>query len=241
MKSSEHYSDEILNAYIDGELSNQDRASLLEEVQHNRELGLRVCKLQKMQDMVQLAYENIDIPEQYIQQQATGYRNRLRMGVAASILLIIGVTSGWVAHTQLTPENSLLQMAQSAQSGQTSPSKIMLHVTTEDPVKLAAVLEETENLLQSPASSAGNLKVEVLANGRGLNLLRADNRQFSQRVQELQERYNNLAFIACKKTMDQIEKRSGAKFNLLPDTSTVPSALGKVIKRKQQGWTYIKI
>ena len=163
------------------------------------------------------------------------------MSIAASILLLIGISSGWIAHTQLTPENSLLQMAQATTSGQSSSSKIMLHVTTEDPVKLAAVLEETENLLQSPESSAGNLRVEVLANGKGLNLLRADNSQFSQRVQALQERYDNLAFIACKKTMDKIEKRTGAKFTLLPNTSTVPTALGKVIKRKQQGWTYIKI
>ncbi|MCK5091045.1 MAG: hypothetical protein KAR30_00840, partial [Gammaproteobacteria bacterium] len=194
MKVSEHYSDEILNAYIDGELNNQDRASLLEELQKNRELGLRVCKLQKTQDMVQLAYEDINIPEQYTQQQTTGFNNRLRMSIAAGILLLIGISSGWIAHTQLTPENSLLQMAQTTTSGQSSSSKIMLHVTTEDPVKLAAVLEETENLLQSPESSAGNLRVEVLANGKGLNLLRADNSQFSQRVQALQERYDNLVF-----------------------------------------------
>lgn len=244
MNSHKQYSDEFLNAYIDGELNNKEKADLLEELRHNPELSGRVCKIQKIRGMVQLAYEDIQIPEHYTKHKHANLKNRFSLGIAASILLLVGVTTGWLAHTQIKSTSPLLEIAQSVQSGnslQQAASKIMLHVTTDDPVKLATILDETEELLKSPKSKAKNLYVEIMANGKGLDLLRADTSKFANRIQLLQARYDNLTFLACKKTMDRLEQKIGTQLKLLPNTQTVPTALGEIIHRKQQGWIYIKI
>lgn len=244
MNTREQYSDEFLNAYLDGELSNKEKADLLEELRHNQELSERVFKIQKTHDMVRLAYENIQIPEHYKNHTYSNLKNRFCLGIAASILLIAGVTAGWLAHIQVTPNNPLLEIAQSVQSGnnaQQKTSRVMLHVTTDDPLKLATMLDETEKLLKLPRAETKNLRVEIMVNGKGLDLLRVDTSKFANRIQFLQERYDNLSFMACRKAMDRLEKKIGRQVKLLPNTTTVPTALGEVIRRTQQGWTYIKI
>lgn len=242
MKFDDQYSDEFLNAYIDGELGEQEKIQLFEDLRHNQILSTRVCKLQKTHDMVRLAYENISTPEHYQSKKQLTFKNNFGFGIAASILLLVGATAGWLVHTQLAPENGLLQIAQSVQTGQRSSSKIMLHVTTDDHLKLEAVLEETERLLQSSSTNHGKLQVEVIANGKGLDFLRADTSHFAQRIKAMQERHDNLTFLACKLTMDRLKNRAGLDtIPLLPNIKTVPTVLGEVIRRKQQGWAYVKI
>lgn len=244
MNSHNQYSDEFLNAYIDGELSNKEKADILEELRHNRELSERVCKIQKAHNMVQLAYENIRIPEHYSNHKHANLKNRFGLGIAASILLLVGLTTGWLAHIQVTPSNPLLEIAESVQSGNSAlqkTSRVMLHVTTDDPFKLATMLDETEALLSLSSAQAKNLRVEIMTNGKGLNLLRVDTSKFSDRIRALQERYDNLTFMACKKAIARVEERMGIQVKLLPGAGTVPSALNEVIRRTQQGWTYIKI
>lgn len=134
-----------------------------------------------------------------------------------------------------------VRQLQFGSSPQQAASKIMLHVTTDDPVKLATMLDETEDLLNLPEAEAKNVHVAIMANGEGLDLLRVDTRKFANRIQLLQARYNNLTFMACKKAMNRLAQKTGAQVSLLPNTKTIPTTPGEVIRRKQQGWIYIKI
>lgn len=241
MKTSRHYSDEFLNAYLDGELDDQEKLHLIEELRYNQEVSKRVCVLQKTRSMVQLAYENVPQPEHQREQRSAGLRNRLNLTIAASLLLLAGAASGWLAHLQLAPGNRLLELAQSSQDILQDGSRIMLHVTTTDPRRVTIVLDETEALLRQAAASAEPLEIEVLANGEGLDFLRTDTSQVAQRIQQLQQRYTNLSFLACSQTIAQLKLQKGIEVSLLPQTRIIPSALGEVIRRQRQGWTYIKI
>ena len=89
------FSDEHLNAYLDNQLDAEERSLLLEELRRDQELAARVCKLQKVQDMVQLAYHNV------AREQSTGSGRRrwsLYFAQAASALLVLGLglTIGWL-------------------------------------------------------------------------------------------------------------------------------------------------
>ena len=70
MNGDKSYSDEMLNAYLDGELESDERAQVLEALRSVENLSQRVCRLQKVHSMVQLAYQDTELPEGYDIQEA---------------------------------------------------------------------------------------------------------------------------------------------------------------------------
>ena len=81
-------------------------------------------------------------------------------------------------------------------------------------------------------------RVEVVANQKGLNLLRSDVTPFSDEILLLQE--NNVVFYACSRTIELLEK-DGVDVHLVPDTNQSYTALDRVVLRMQDDWDYIKI
>ena len=76
-----------------------------------------------------------------------------------------------------------------------------------------------------------------------LRMLRAGYSPYSDRVRQLQERYFNLTFLACKDAIDHIRELEGADsdVSLLPDVETTPSALEHILERLSEGWVYINV
>ncbi|MCK5722866.1 MAG: hypothetical protein KAI84_10040, partial [Gammaproteobacteria bacterium] len=84
------YSDEHLNAYIDDELDAAEKAEILNAIRHDAELSQRVCKLQKLHNLVQLSYQSVEVPERH---KITGDLTRstkFKWFAAASFFLAIG-------------------------------------------------------------------------------------------------------------------------------------------------------
>jgi len=237
------YTDEILNAYLDNELATEERRRLIEDIRDNDELRQRVCNLEQVHNMVAIAYHDLPEPQHNI--EAKPRRLPSFATLAASILLVCGVVGGWFGHVYLQADKTLLQLADSIQInqpvGSTQPWRVLLHVTSDDPYRLNALLTETENILREYQGRQQKVSIQILANGKGLKLLRNDNSPYSKRLAELQSNYDNLVFMACAKAIARVQKRTGKVFSLLPNTRIAPSALSEVLNRQREGWTYIKI
>ena len=241
--SQHHFSDEHINAFIDNQLDKRERAELLDALRHDTELSRRVCELEKVRSLVHLSYQSINIPAS-CQDNSRRTARPFRWSAAAALLLCVGALGGWSAN-QHYQQNSLLQLAQEVQLNQqvsdTQPWKLMLHVSTSDPYRLDNLLDETEALLQEYAQNGKQLKLEILANNQGLNLLSDNGQSYSLRLQKLQQTYHNMALLACNKTLQRYKLEHGEEVLLYPSTRIVPSALRQVIKRQKQGWTYVHI
>ncbi|HEY0634175.1 MAG TPA: hypothetical protein VGE00_02240, partial [Gammaproteobacteria bacterium] len=83
-------------------------------------------------------------------------------------------------------------------------------------------------------------RLEIVANDEGLNLLRARFSTDAERTEELLHNYNNLAIMACARTLQAIEDQGG-DVELLPNVITTESALERVVDRLQEGWLYIRV
>lgn len=247
MSQSEKFSDEHLNAFVDGELDDADREQLLDILRHDPLLNARVCDLQKVRELVQHAYRQPPAPPQESHQPQNRGRSRFTSGIAASIILGLGVALGWGVHEQQQPQGSLLEIAQSmqltpAQSAEDHSWRVVLHVTTADPYRLKTVLDEAEGLLRQHTVNNHKVAVEVLANGRGLDLLRADISPFAERIRELQSRYDEtLAFKACQNAINRLKLEKNIDVTLIPEAEVVPTAIGEVILRQREGWAYVQI
>lgn len=245
--TQKNYSDEHLNAFIDGELDTAEKTEILTAVRHDPDLSQRVCQLQKLHNLVQLSYESTEVPERHKNSKDIK-PGRFSWVAAASVLLAIGSLTGWLTHQQFgteahaTPLSEIAEITQfkPATSNQEEPWKVMLHVSTDDPNRLNVILNEAEALLKQYANSAQQLELEILTNNKGMTLVTDNGEPYSKRLKNLQRQYQNLVLMACGETLKRM-KATHKQLPLLPKTTVVPSALNQVVKRKKQGWTYIRI
>jgi intracellular sulfur oxidation DsrE/DsrF family protein len=245
MKRNEDFSDEILNAFIDEQLDHDERVQILSALRHDEVLTQRVCDLQKVRSLVQLAFDEQDIVPEYQQPATAKHRVSLRKGIAASVLIIIGVLSGWFTHQHINSDKSLVEYAKTVRTNpalaENEAWQLMLHVSHNETRRFNVLLNEAEHLLATYKKNKQPLKLEILANGKGLDLVKYDNSPHVHKLQQLQKEYDNLVVSVCGQTLQRIKSETGKNINLIPDANVVRSAIHQVGKRQKQGWTYIHI
>jgi len=245
MKDNQNsYSDEHLNAYLDNELAGEERTRLIEALRDNDDLRQRVCKLEQVRNMVSIAYHDLPEPQHKIETQSRRFSSYA--SIAASVLVVFGLIGGWFGHAAYQQgDKSLVQLADNVlinkPVGTAKPWKVLLHVTSDDPYRLDSLLNETENILREYEGKQQKVAIQILANGKGLNMLRNDKSPYAKRIADMQSNYNNLVFMACAKAIARVQQTTGQAVPLLPNTKIAPSALSEALNRQREGWTYIKI
>lgn len=235
-------SEEMLNAFVDEELDLEERGVVLTRAHADRELAQRACELRHVKDLIQHAYP-ADLPRPRAPRNRPLSR-RLLLALAASVVLSVGMVAGWMMRGQSTaPQgDALVASLHSIDALQPAkrPEHVILHLNTDDPHKMKAALDDAENLVTSYKTAKRPIRLEVIANSDGLNLLRADVSPEANRIQAMIKKYNNITFMACGKTMQQLRAR-GIPVKLLPNIKIAPSALQQIIERLKEGWVYIKV
>jgi len=244
MTHEKDYSDSILNAFIDGELDDREKNHLIADMKIDRALKERVLRLREIRELVQYAYKGISAPERPHQFERRSGVRAINLYVA-SVVLVIGVLVGWGTQGYFNSGNSLLKFAEITEqnniiTNRENVTRLMIHVTTDDPARLNIMLDETEKLLKQYELNQKDLEMSILTNARGINLVLAST-PFANRLHELSDRYHNITLKACSQTLKRLSKDELGNIELLHEAEVVPSALGEVIKRRQQGWSYIKI
>jgi intracellular sulfur oxidation DsrE/DsrF family protein len=56
----------------------------------------------------------------------------------------------------------------------------------------------------------------------------------------MKQRHANLRWVACGQSIARL-KSDGEKVVLLPAAQTAPTAIGEIVTRLQQGWTYVRV
>jgi intracellular sulfur oxidation DsrE/DsrF family protein len=121
--------------------------------------------------------------------------------------------------------------------GIVAPENYLLHVVSGEPEQMHAALEQARFLLD--ASGEGQVgHVEIVANERGIDLLRSDVTPFASEIAELQAR--DVVFYACSGTIERLQQ-AGIDVVLVPNARRQYTAIDRVVTRMQQGWKYEKI
>jgi len=242
---SNDFSDERVNAFIDNEADLAEKNQIFEAFRHDETLRKRACELQKTHDLIKLTYQSVEPPANYQTPLRSQTRPWFLRSMAAASLLLVGSLLGWFGHQQMAPQISLLDLARVVQPGQAVKTnvarKIMFHVSTNDKYRLNIMLDETEHLLKASREDGKKVFVEILTNGPGLALVDKTRSGPAQRLEKLQTRYDNLYVTACAQAIKRLQVTKGIKLDLIPKATVVRSALGEVLKRQHEGWTYIRI
>lgn len=243
MKRTQDISDEFLNAFVDNQLESAEKNMVFDAIDQDESLKERVCDLRGLKEMVQHAYHqppaNAHSPIKRMRSWPPYFQ-----ALAACLLLLIGGASGWLGHSWASTDseremNRLFQTTQGGDFGD-EPRKIIVQVSTANPTRLKSALDETESLLEISRREHRQLQVEIVANGSGADLLRADITPYGDRIGLLQARYPNLNLMICSQTLGKLRDQ-GVDVQLLPNTGIAPSAAQQIRKRLLQGWDYVRV
>jgi hypothetical protein len=282
------YSEEFLNSFVDNQLSAEEKSQAYLDIGQYPDLNRQVCELRKVHDLVQLAYQNVPPPP-----VSAGARPQRRrgMGVAASVLLVLGVAFGMqfrfepaatppsvtTSPAPVAQNNTPLQIAAPARAARVTASapairpadapatkpaellvdhgippraplpthgvknKVLIHLADNDTRQVDAALDEIEGLMRHYRDTRQTAHVEVVMNGQGLDLVRADVTPFSARVAQLQREFDNLTFAACQNTIDRLKREQNITVRLLPGVIIIDSGMAEIMRRQHQGWTYLQV
>lgn len=235
MTGQEIFSDEMLNAYIDGELGDDDARRLLEHLQNDAKLSERLAHLREVHDMLKMSYADVEPPIKCEQNS----RWQIPSSLVAGVLLVAGVSIGWVMSNSMPAQPVFQQLSQ--QLSDDGTWRIIMHVSTVDEFMQNALLEEAEGVLKEFEKNGQKAEVEIVASGAGLALLMTNRTSYAKRIASLQSHYSNLTFTACKRSMKRIAEIQDDDVELLPNTHLAASGISQILKRQQEGWHYIRI
>jgi len=131
-------------------------------------------------------------------------------------IIIVGLASALFAHSTNKPHH-----------------RVIFEVSVDGPEKWEAILNNVENLQK--AFGSDQTQIEVVGHGKGLGLLRKTNDTLASRMEKIAG--TGVVFAACQNTM---RKMNVTKEELLPFVTTVDSGVAEVVRRQEQGWSYIK-
>lgn len=233
--------DEKLNSFIDGQLGAREAEEILSATQEDADLRVRVCELRNAKALVRHAYERVQPPRRGVSWSGRGRRSG--MALAATVLLGVGVAVGWVGRDFSARQNAaglnLLPGTPLSEAAQRS-GKVLVHFDSSDARRVSVALEEIDDMLRVAARADRAVRVEIIANSSGLDVLRPGASEFVERVADLSARYANLTIVACGQTVNRLREK-GIEVRLLPSTTVASSALDQVVERMHEGWAYIRI
>jgi intracellular sulfur oxidation DsrE/DsrF family protein len=222
MKISDHIQ---AGLFADGQLSRDEVedavCSLREDPGFRREVD-------EIQDLKALMKQAFPLDGGVPAQAEARSRPMLRRAVwpaAVMLAFVLGLLfPGWDAGTAGMP----VVAAGDAQA------PVILHVPDGDRANWADALDIAE------AFGNRHVKVEVLANSSGLDLLSASRSPYAKRIRALVEKYPGLAFVACGVGLEKLRKQ-GLDTKLVEGVATAPSAVEHVAEQVSKGWHYIKL
>lgn len=231
---------EYLNAFLDGELTADERAHVMALLESDPAFKARACEMRTLKEMVRGAYGEVPAAPARTRRPAL---HGVPQAMAAGVLLVLGLGAGWMARDFSAAPAGYDRLAglpdgyqAIALSERVDRDKVILHLDSGEPGRLAQVLDLAEQLLDRQPSA----RIEIVANSYGLDLLRADVTPLRDRIENMARRHANLSFVACGQTVARL-KREGVRVNLLPVAHTASSAINAIMTRMGQGWVYVKV
>lgn len=241
--NNHNISDEYLNSFVDNQLDPSEKIHAFGVIGSDDQLKERVCELRSIKEIMQQAYKHTS---SYMPPSSRSMRHwpARFQALAACLLLMLGVASGWLSHAWSSNTNgheiTAIKLATQATDAAAETRKIIVHVSSDTPRIVKAALDETEGLLDTYKRANRLLQIEVIANKRGVDMLRHGVSPEEKRISLLQQKYPNLSFMVCGQTVGKLLK-DGESVQLLPHTGVATSAADQINKRLHQGWGYVRI
>lgn len=250
----EHFSDEILNAYVDGELAPEDSARISAAMKTDDILRRRVADIQKIGELVRAAFEEVSPPVRQPQQQPHRFAVASLWRAAATIAFVsLTGLLGWHIYDHHVDRPSIQALHVADNKHQQIPEKqvdvaqdavkVMFHVGRGDTKLFDNVISETDRLLSNYDDPKWPVVIRIIASHGGLSLFKTSLTEHAKRVREIKLKHNDrVEFVGCGETYNQWKvNNTETETDLLPEMLMVDSGVFELLRRQKQGWTLVTI
>jgi len=115
---------------------------------------------------------------------------------------------------------------------QSTKQRVVFQVSDNDPAKWNLALNNARNVQQDLGK--GNVEIEIVAYGPGLNMLKAESKVADRLAGALDA---SVSLVACENTMTNTKVR---KDDMYGGISYVQAGVTHIMKRQREGWAYIR-
>src|SRR5258705_709094 len=120
------------------------------------------------------------------------------------------------------------------------PHRLILQVNTNEPAMMNRALNNATNVVQYYKDLGQNVKIDVVAYGPGLHMLRDDTSPVKARIKAISESTPSISFEACGNTRENMSRTESKEVPLISEAKVVKSGVVRVMELQEQGWTYVK-
>jgi intracellular sulfur oxidation DsrE/DsrF family protein len=137
---------------------------------------------------------------------------------------------------------SLLTITTPGFAADAKQHRVAIQVDQDDPAVMNLVLNNVSNMLEMYQDKGENVKIEVVAYGPGLRMLRDDTSPVKDRIKQISAMSfpSEVKFSACNVTKTGMEKQEGHSISIIPQAGIVPSGAMRLIELQEDGWSYLK-
>ena len=239
------FSEDKLNLFIDEQLDSDEMSEIHEALLEDKTLRERVCQLKAVRELIGYAYSEVP-PSSYECIEKKSSASFLSREVAASVILLVGVFVGWSTY-QYTPSATLAVSAENTfqyvanhVAAERGTRKIVLHIDSSDLKVVNAALNEADQLLTTYHEANKPIKLDIVTNKTGINILRPGMSPYIDRIKALIDNNEEVAVYACNRSIAKALKKEGVEIVLMPEVTRDQSARDLIPERLKKGWVYIK-
>jgi uncharacterized protein len=118
--------------------------------------------------------------------------------------------------------------------------RIVIQVTQNDPALMNLALNNAQNLTKHYAEQGQLLRIEFVAYGPGLHMLRTDSSPVKDRIIGLAKQNPEIKFSGCGNTMSAQSKQENKEITLISEARVLPAGIARIVELQEQGWSYVR-
>ena len=116
---------------------------------------------------------------------------------------------------------------------------VVILIDNDEPYVMGHAISYSANLARYFAEKGLRLLIEVVANGKGIEVFRADKTALAEPLAALRQSVPNLAYSMCASSKAIAEAREQISIPLIAGANLVPFGIGRVVDLQFKGWAYI--
>jgi len=237
-------SEDKLNLFVDKQLDTDEMSEIHQAALDDKDLRERICQLKAVRELVGYAYSEVPGLHDEISEKKN-YTSIYTKAIAASVTLVVGVLMGWSTYeyspnavSAISAENTFQYVANHVTVDH-GKRKIILHIDSSDLQVVNAALNEADQLLATYRKANTPMKLDIITNKAGINILRPGVSPYIARIAELVNT-DEVAVYACDRSVAKAHKKEGVEIVLMPGVKSNKSARDLIPDRLEKGWVYIK-
>lgn len=246
-KEIDHHS---LYLLIDGQLDTTSKKKLMEKINASPELKQKLADVSKVKELISLAYTQELSRPAPVKDKSSNIFPNLFVALAASLIMGLGVTLGWISHQHydsldpvLVTTNNPAEISRSAipvDASTRNARKFIIHVNFLNETQLESAIVETSSILNSYASVGLPVQMELAFNLQAVRIFEPQHISQAQKVKKLIDGHENLKLYACSESLDSI-LGDFEKPEVMSVFHTDRIVQEMIDERINQGWIYIKV